>query len=132
MGPAPPLSIDVESRNGVQRITLRGEIDLSTVGLLEGALSERDGSGSPTIMLDLRDVTFMDSTGLHTLLGARRRSEQDGSSLVLLAVSPAARRVFEVSGVGDMLDHDAMGALDRFTAGMSANGHRRIGDESVV
>jgi len=128
MGPAYPLSIDAEVRNGIKRVSLRGEIDLSTVDLLDGQLLRQDGVASEE-MLDLRDVSFMDSTGLHALLRARALGERDGRRVVVLGVSPAVRRVFELSGVGRLLDFDAVDLLDRFTSGATSNGRAHSSDE---
>jgi anti-sigma B factor antagonist len=59
--------------SGACRLTLRGELDLATTPRLEDALAEADGN----VLLDLRGLTFMDSTGVRVLLeaaeGYRRR-----------------------------------------------------------
>ncbi len=55
-------------------------------------------------MLDLAEVTFMDSTGLTTLMDAHRAAEEDGWSFTVRRASPAVRRVFELANVTGVLD----------------------------
>ena len=54
--------------------------------------------------LDLAAITFMDSTGLTTLMDARLQAERDGWSFTVRRPSPAVRRVFDLAGVGSLLD----------------------------
>jgi anti-anti-sigma factor len=65
------FGIQLDCRNGVARLALRGELDMATARKLEEHLMvvEQDGVGA--VLLDLRDLTFVDSTGLHTFLKAR-------------------------------------------------------------
>jgi anti-sigma B factor antagonist len=55
------------------------------------------------VVLDLAAVTFMDSTGLTTLMDARRQADDNGWSFAVRHPSPAVLRVFELAGVGGML-----------------------------
>jgi len=82
-------------------VTLRvsGEIDLYTAPTLrEAALAALRQHGT-TLRIDLRDVPFMDSTGIEVLLATRRRAELEGGSLTLCRLTPAVRRVIEVTGL---------------------------------
>lgn len=86
---------------GEDYVTLRvsGEIDLYTApALREAALAALRQHGT-TLRVDLRDVTFMDSTGIEVLLATRRRAELEGGSLTLCRLTPAVRRVIEVTGL---------------------------------
>jgi anti-anti-sigma factor len=55
------------------------------------------------VVLDLDGVTFMDSTGLTTLMDAWLESERDGWAFSVRAASPAVRRVVELAGIEQML-----------------------------
>lgn len=57
---------------------LSGEIDLASIPLVESTLDELLSRGWRDIVLDLRETTFIDSTGVALLLGARRRSHAEG------------------------------------------------------
>jgi anti-sigma B factor antagonist len=86
---------------GADFVTLRvaGEIDLHTAPTLrEAALAALRQHGT-TLRLDLTDVTFMDSTGIEVLLATRRRAELEGGSLTLCHLTPAVRRIIEVTGL---------------------------------
>ena len=56
------------------------------------------------VALDLAEVTFMDSTGLTTLMDAHLAAESNGWSFAVRRASPAVRRVFDLAGVGRLLD----------------------------
>ena len=88
-----------------ERVVVRpiGEIDLATVGLVEAPLRELWASGFDAVVLDLREVPFMDSTGLRLVIHETRLAEQDGKALrVEIAEGGAVHRLLEVTG---MLDH---------------------------
>lgn len=72
-------------------ITVRGEIDLATGPRLGAALAVRRRS----VLLDLRDVGFMDATGIHLLVDARARARGDGVDLDLIP-SAAVERTLEL------------------------------------
>jgi anti-sigma B factor antagonist len=92
-------------------VAVAGEIDVSTAPDLERALA--DAGAEKRVVLDLSECQFIDSSGLRTLLGARSAAESAGGSLVLVVSDPGLLRVFEVVGLGDILEiHDTLaGAL---------------------
>ena len=55
------------------------------------------------VALDLAEVTFMDSTGLTTLMDAHLAAEGNGWPFEIRRASPAVRRVFDLAGVGRLL-----------------------------
>jgi anti-anti-sigma factor len=121
MGSDSPFTVRIESRNGVARIALSGELNIATVSTLTDrlALVEQDGVG--TIMLDLRDLAFVDSTGLHAFLQARDRAKANGHQFLMVGASPFARRLFEVSGTLFLVDDGtATHTLEQFTRGDGA------------
>jgi anti-anti-sigma factor len=94
-----PLSIREMREGGVHRLTPIGELDLATAPLLERAFQAVSGDKAVEIVVvDLRELTFMDSTGIHLLLRMRDECE-DGDRLRVINGSPAVQRVLDVSGV---------------------------------
>jgi anti-sigma B factor antagonist len=92
-----------KSRNGsTVRLYLRGELDMATRARVESALIRAEESGASVIELDLGGLTFMDSSGVHVAVDARRRSREKGHSLVLLGGSESVRRVFELTGTAQL------------------------------
>jgi anti-sigma B factor antagonist len=86
---------------GADFVTLHvsGEIDLHTApSLREAALAALRQHGT-NLRVDLSDVTFMDSTGIEVLLATRRRAQLEGGSLTLCRLTPAVRRIIEVTGL---------------------------------
>jgi anti-anti-sigma factor len=91
------FDLTVAREAGVSRVTLRGELDLGTAARLEQALAEADGD----VLLDLRELTFMDSTGVRVLLEA---AEHGGPGLrILPPASGDARLTIDESGIAPLL-----------------------------
>jgi len=96
------LTTLTEPGHGYVTVLAHGEIDLYTAPTLrEAALAAMRQHGT-TLRMDLRDVTFMDSTGIEVLLATRRRAELEGGSLTLCRPSQAVRRIIEVTGLDKM------------------------------
>ena len=84
--------------------SLSGEIDLSTVTELEERLREPLEGGPQLLVIDLREVTFLDSSGLRLVLRLNERQTQDGARLVLVQGGRRVARVFELTGAGERLE----------------------------
>jgi anti-anti-sigma factor len=107
-----------ESRNGVTRIALRGEMDLATAPIFNERLAESNYDGGSALLLDLRELTFVDIAALRALLGAKAAADTEGSVLILVGVRSCVRRLFELTGSEDALDgHAAAAVINRFTGG---------------
>jgi anti-sigma B factor antagonist len=88
-------------------VGVAGEIDVATAPEVERALAE--AGAEKRVVLDLSECQFIDSSGLRTLLGARSAAVSAGGSLVLVVADPGLLRVFEVVGLGDILEiHDSL------------------------
>jgi len=83
---------------------LSGEIDLSTVDELEGRLRGSLDGGPPLLVIDLRQVTFLDSSGLRLLLRLDERQKGIGGRMVLVQGGRRVARVFELTGAGERLE----------------------------
>ena len=81
-------------------VDVAGELDLYTAPILRDRLLDViDGQGNHVVAVDLGDVEFMDSTGIHVLVQALRRVRDKGGDLTLVRVPPFARRVLEICGL---------------------------------
>ena len=111
-----PFSSRTESRNGVARISLSGELDLATAPLLDDQIALAEVPGITGIMLDLRNLTFIDGSGLRSFLSARDRANANGHRLVLVGANAPAHRLFQLTGTQFLLDApEAAGMRDWFT-----------------
>jgi anti-sigma B factor antagonist len=80
-------------------VALHDALDIHSAPLVRDRLGQVVDHGWRTIIVDLRDVDFMDSTGLGVLIGARRRSQEAGTKLVLARPSRATYRLLAVTGM---------------------------------
>ncbi|MEA2157106.1 MAG: anti-sigma factor antagonist [Solirubrobacteraceae bacterium] len=97
------LTLSSERQGDVHVIALNGELDLATAGALERELLRVEATDAASIVLDLSGLTFMDSTGIRVMLSADARSRADSERLALLRGPFAVQRVFELTGVVDLL-----------------------------
>jgi anti-sigma B factor antagonist len=93
-----------EARDGGVVVAASGEIDLATSPELRAALLEPE-SQAPVVVLDLREVTFIDSSGLGVVVGQQKRSQEDGYSFsVAVARTSSVQRILNLSGLVKVLD----------------------------
>jgi len=91
------LAITDIDMNGV---ALRGEIDAHTAPDVAERFSTLP-SGRDDIVIDMAEVSFMDSSGLRVLLDLHQRAGEAGRRLVLLTPSQSVTKLLEVSGLSD-------------------------------
>ena len=101
--PGAPLSIDRHALNaGGVRLALAGELDLATMKLFEREL-ERVAASEQRVVLDLRRLQFIDSTGLHAVLRADQRLAEAGGRLTIIRGPRAVERLFGLTGLDTRL-----------------------------
>lgn len=95
------LAIDTRAADGVVVVSLAGDIDVATVDEVGDALTRAVTSEPPPrhLCCDLSRVTFLDSTGLSSLVMAWRTGEARGTELVVAGAHGAVRRVLELTGL---------------------------------
>ena len=103
------LEVTTEARDGVTLVTLGGELDIYTVAGFRQDLEEVDPAARP-LVIDLSDVTLLDSSGLGALVSLLNRARTGDGQLGLIRPHRRLRRVFEITGLrrafvfGDDLD----------------------------
>ena len=85
------------------RITVRGEVDLTTGERLEREILAAEEREPATLVIDLTGVGFLDSTGLQIVLDADVRAQAAGHRLVVVSGEGEAARVFALAEVADRL-----------------------------
>src|SRR5215208_347992 len=93
------FTVDVAPDHDVVRVCPAGEVDLATVGDIRERIDEMIARGFTRITLDLRGVTFLDSTGVRLVLELSAASSADGWGLAVIKGPDPVRRVFELTGV---------------------------------
>ncbi len=82
-----------------------GELDLATVPAVDAELAELWSVGFSRLVVDLRSVTFLDSTALRMLLAWQAQSASDGMVFGVIPGPPVVERALEVAGVADHLTY---------------------------
>jgi len=98
------IDIAVRSRDEGDRrvVEVEGEIDMFSAPKLREQLLEAVDAARYNILVDLRGVTFMDSTGLGTLVGGLKRVKEHDGTLGLICTSRAVLRVLQITGLDNV------------------------------
>jgi len=91
------LSVTTDSSPQRVRVSATGELDLDTGPILELALEEAEHTAGERVVLDLTQVTFIDSSGLKVLVEAAKRNQDAGNFGIV--PSPGVLRVLDLSGL---------------------------------
>ena len=102
----PLFGYDVAQENGSVVVSLRGELDLASAPDLQRELLALLDRPVTTLTLDLRELTFLDSSGLGALYRARQRADAGNVTLRLEAVPTHVLRVLEVTAMASLFDVD--------------------------
>jgi anti-anti-sigma factor len=99
-----PFTVERQQSDSAVRVIVRGELDMETGPRAEEELRRAEAEEPPTLVLDLREVTFFDSTGLQLVLDADVRAREEGRRFVIaLDAEGEPRRVLELAEVIDRL-----------------------------
>jgi anti-anti-sigma factor len=96
------LDVRAERQDGRCVLAVSGELDLSTVAVLETAFHELvPPPPIPELVLDLSAVRFVDSSGLGALLRLRAEQLAGGGSFTIAAIAPGPARVVDIAGLSE-------------------------------
>jgi anti-sigma B factor antagonist len=95
----------IEVRNAPDRVVLclHGELDLASAPLLAQEIENASDTPTAMVVLDLKDLRFIDSTGLRIVLAAHERSQERGQEFALTRASEQVQRLLTITGVGEHL-----------------------------
>ncbi len=91
----------IEGRAAI--ITVTGELDLASSPQLEQELDDVWQSGAELLVIDLRDLEFMDSTGLSIIVSAHQRLSESGRQLSVVRGPQQVQRLLDLTGVSERL-----------------------------
>ena len=89
---------------GAVRLALRGELDLAHAYTFDEELRTVEATNPLAVVIDLRELTFLDSCGLARLLAARRRARRLGHRLLLVRGSTTVQRLFALAAVDEAFE----------------------------
>lgn len=95
--------VDVRTEGRAAIIAVRGELDLATSPELEAQLRKVWDSGNEQLVIDLRELEFMDSTGLSIIVMAHQRLSDEGRQLSIVRGSQQVQRLLDLTGVSERL-----------------------------
>jgi anti-anti-sigma factor len=98
------FSVRTERRGATAVVVPTGELDIATAPALEQELEHAFDGASERVVLDLRELQFIDSSGLRTLLMARRKAASAEADFALVAGDRALERTLEIAGIHKMFD----------------------------
>lgn len=94
------MALDVQSRQtekGVTVIAPSGRLDVAGVPALKAAVSEAVGNGLPRLVIDMEGVSFVDSSGLGSVVAALKQARSSKGDLRLAAPNQQVRVVLELT-----------------------------------
>ncbi|MEA2405796.1 MAG: anti-sigma factor antagonist [Thermoleophilaceae bacterium] len=100
------MSVELESseRGDGVHIQLTGELDISSAGSVETRLLDIERSEPARVIIDLRGIRFIDSTGLSMIINADGRARKAGRRLTIVSGDGVPRRILRTVGLEDRLD----------------------------
>jgi anti-sigma B factor antagonist len=98
----------VQEREHEVLVRLHGEVDRSTSGALREALEQAIAEGRPLVLIDMTDVSYIDSAGLSALVSGRRRLVE-GQRIALCNVPARMQRVLQLTAFDQLLDVHSAG-----------------------
>jgi anti-sigma B factor antagonist len=100
-----PLTVTVTTeREGEVVLAVSGDFDIRSADEIAVAVSEAETSGPRRLVLDLSEVTFMDSVALAVMIGARERARGRGAAVVVRAGRGPVRELLRIVGLTELLE----------------------------
>jgi|1186.fasta_scaffold48970_2 anti-sigma B factor antagonist len=100
------LRIDTTSSQDSTVLAAAGEIDIDTVDLLRTAVADTLQAGTRNLVVDLNQVSYIDSAGLGVLVGTYKRVTGADGAFTVRCCEPRVLRLFAITGLTDLLDID--------------------------
>ena len=98
------FGVETGQQDHATHVALRGDLDLSTAKRAEQAIEDAEKGNPELLIIDLRKLSFMDSTGLRVIVSADKRAKRAGRRTVIVQGPAAVRRVFEITRLDERLD----------------------------
>jgi len=98
------MDVDIELDGSQARVIVAGEVDAHTSAELEQGFEEALAGGATTLIVDVAQMSFIDSSGLRVLVQTRKRLVDAGGALELQQPSDTVVRLLELTGLGELLE----------------------------
>jgi anti-sigma B factor antagonist len=95
--------VEVRNEDRAVVFAVEGELDLASSPTLEQELERVRDADVDLLIVDLRELRFMDSTGLHALVKANKRAGEAGQRFAVVKGGAQIQRLLSLTGVGELL-----------------------------
>ena len=103
MGTQENFRVQVHTEDRAVVFAVEGELDLASSPTLEQELDRVGDADVDLLIIDLRKLRFMDSTGLHALVKANKRATETGRRFAVVKGGAQIQRLLSLTGVGELL-----------------------------
>ena len=97
------MEIKVEKDSDLISISLIGRLNTNTSGQFETTLNDLFDKGHYNLLVNLKDLEYISSSGLRVFLGAQKKVSAEGGNMVIKNVNSTVMEVFEITGFLDVL-----------------------------
>ena len=98
------MEIQIHEDGKVQILACQGRMDAQVSGLLKERIQEILDQGATTLVLDLKELEFLDSSGLGALVSCLRRVKEKKGEIKLAGLRPEVRSIFDITRVSRLFD----------------------------
>ena len=92
-----------ETRDENVLVRIRGDFDVQVAARATDALAELESRAPSSLVIDLRELSFMDSSGMGVIAGAHARATAAGRRFAVVAPPAGVRQAFEISGLDEVV-----------------------------
>jgi len=96
---AQPLTVEVHDDDGVRLLVVRGELDVYSAPALDAAVDQALEDGASSLVIDLGEVGFIDSSGLRSMIRARKQAGSSPDAVRIRNPQPATVRLLDITGL---------------------------------
>ncbi|MBI4789278.1 MAG: STAS domain-containing protein [Chloroflexi bacterium] len=100
---AEPFVANVRSHDGAAILDLRGEINLFAEQAMNAAYTQAAQLNAKTILLNFRDVTYINSTGIALVVGLMAQARKSGRKLLATGLSDHYQEIFKITRLADFM-----------------------------
>jgi anti-sigma B factor antagonist len=97
------LTLGISKRGRTTVVVVAGELDIASAPMLKDAIKRARQDDADDLVVDLRDLEFMDVSGLRVLIRAHQHAEEAGGRLRLANVRESVRRLLTLTGANEIL-----------------------------
>ncbi|CAD2072151.1 anti-sigma-B factor antagonist [Phocicoccus schoeneichii] len=97
------INIEVNEKPGITEVSIAGELDIYTAPELKKVFEPVAADGTSSLHVDLKELSYMDSTGLGLFVGTLKDLNRNDKELRVTNVQPRIMKLFEITGLRDLM-----------------------------